>query len=134
MDIRHLHHWKVLTLSCIDGRFIKRIDDWIAKKQPVFDYRSEVGASKAIIDSESDRKRFFKVVATSIKLHGIKEIWLFDHIDCGAYGGSKSFNNAKEEKEFHSKRLSKATEIITEKFPKISVKKFYVNWDNIEEV
>lgn len=129
-----MHNWKVLTLSCIDGRFIKRIDDWIAKRQPVFDYRSEIGASKAIIDSESDRKRFFKVVATSIKLHGIKEIWLFDHIDCGAYGGSKSFESDEKEQEFHSKRLNKAVEIILGKFPNILVKKFYVDWDNIKEL
>lgn len=133
-EIKNIHHWKVLTLSCIDGRFIQKVDNWVKKHESVFDYRTEVGASKAIIDSESDRKRFFNVIKTSISLHKIKEVWLFDHIDCGAYGGSKTFENAEAEKEFHSKRMTKAAEIISEKFPEIKVKKFFVGWEKIEEI
>lgn len=84
-DIKNLHHWDVLALSCIDGRFVKRTIDWVAEQtNGVFDFRTEVGSSKAIIESIEDRERFFNIIDTSIKLHSIKEIWLIDHIDCVA--------------------------------------------------
>ena len=135
MDIKTLHHWPVLALSCIDGRFIDRTTNWVAEHTAgVFDYRTEVGSSKAIIDSPADRERFFNLIETSKKLHDISEIWLIDHIDCGAYGGSKEFSNADEEKKFHIEKLTEAAGIIAEKFPELQIKKIYVDWDNIEIV
>ena len=131
------HHWDVLARSCIDGRFIKRTVDWICKelKDGVFDFRTGVGSSKAIIDSLYDRASFFDVIKTSIGLHEVKEVWLFDHIDCGAYGGSKKFDGDEEkEKAFHAKKLQEATDIILAEFPKLKVKKLYVDWHKVWEI
>lgn len=131
------HKWDVLARSCIDGRFVKRTIDWIceALKDDIFDYRTGVGSSKAIIDSLHDRASFFDVIRTSTRLHKVKQIWIFDHIDCGAYGGSKKFNYDREkEKEFHIKKLNDAEAIINEEFPKLKVRKLYVDWDEVHEV
>lgn len=143
-DLKNLHQWDILALSCIDGRFIKRTIDWVAQKtglrlrsgssSGVFDYRTEVGSSKAIIDSVEDRRRFFNVIDTSIKLHSVKEVWLIDHVDCGAYGGSKEHEDAEAEKEFHIGRLTEAAQIINQKYPDLIVKKIYVDWDEIERI
>lgn len=134
-DLKNLHHWDVLALSCIDGRFIKRTVDWVSKQtNGVFDYRTEVGSSKAIIDSEEDRERFFSIIDASLRLHSIKEVWLIDHIDCGAYGCSKEFENANEEKQFHIEKLAEAAKIVSEKYPDLIVKKIFVDWDEIEEI
>ncbi len=134
-DLKNLHHWSVLALSCIDGRFIKKTIDWVSEKTDgVFDYRTEVGSSKAIVESEADRERFFDVIETSLKLHSISEVWLIDHIDCGAYGGSSKFDSVEEEKEFHKERLAQASKIITDRFPAIRVKTIFVDWDAIEEL
>lgn len=130
-----VHQWKVLAVSCIDGRFIKKIIDWIADKtDDVFDFNTEVGDSKAIIESKEDRGVLFEVINTSIKLHKIKEVWLFDHVDCGAYGGSRAFKSEKTEKAFHKQKLDRTEKIIIKKFPKIKVKKFYVGWDEISRI
>lgn len=132
-DLKDIHHWDVLALSCIDGRFVKRTIDWVSDQTGgVFDYRTEVGASKAILDSAEDRERFFKVIDTSIKLHSIKEVWLIDHIDCGAYGGSKEFGSPAEEKKFHIEKLAEAAKIVQEKFTSLAIKKIFVDWENIE--
>lgn len=131
------HKWDVLARSCIDGRFVKRVIDWICKeiKDDVFDFRTGVGSSKAIIDSLYDRASFFDVIKTSTHLHKTKEIWIFDHIDCGAYGGSERFDGDKEkEKEFHIKKLNEAAKIINEEFPDLKVKKLYVDWDRVWEI
>jgi len=134
-DLKHLHHWDVLAVSCIDGRFTKRTIDWVSEKTGgVFDFRTEVGSSKAIIDSRADQERFFDVISTSLKLHSIKEVWLIDHIDCGAYGGSKEHADAEAEKQFHLEKLEKAAQIVSEKFPELTVKKVYVDWQKAEIV
>ncbi len=133
--LKNLHHWDVLAVSCIDGRFVKKTIDWVAAQTDgVFDFRTEVGSSKAIIDSPADRERFFDLIITSKKLHNIKELWIIDHVDCGAYGGSSKFNNIGEEKEFHKGRLTLASKIIADRFPTIKVKTIFVDWGAIEEI
>ena len=131
-----IHQWDVLAHSCIDGRFIKKTVDWICKRTDnVFDFRTGVGGTKAINDSLFDRGTFFEVIRTSLALHKIKEVWLFDHIDCGAYGGSKKFDNdAEKEKEYHHKKLNESAKIIKEEFPDLIVKKFFVEWDKVSEL
>lgn len=131
----NLHHWDVLAISCIDGRFIKRTVDFIAEKtNGIFDFRTEVGASKGVIFSVEDRERFFSVIDTSIKLHDIKEVWVFDHQDCGAYGGSAEHANAEEEKKFHLQKLDEAARLINVHYSTLKVRKFYLDWETIEEL
>ncbi|MCX6808901.1 MAG: hypothetical protein NTW50_04560 [Candidatus Berkelbacteria bacterium] len=134
-NLKELHHWDVMVLSCIDGRFVKRVVDWVATQQnDVFDYRTEVGCSKAIIDSGIDRERFFSAVDVAKRLHSIKEIWLVDHIDCGAYGGSKEQTSAESEREFHRNKLIEAQKIVSLKYPELNVKMIYASWDEIEVI
>jgi carbonic anhydrase len=136
MHIERIEHWDVLARACIDGRFVKPTVDWLTEKTGgVFDFRTGIGSSKAIIASEDDRESFFRVVETSVKLHGIKEIWIIDHIDCGAYGGSERFHEDKTvEREFHIDKLKQAAEIVAKHFPSLIVRKFYADWENIKEV
>ncbi len=132
-NLKNLHHWEVLAVSCIDGRFIKRITDWLAEQTGgIFDYRTEVGASKAIIDCESDRDGCCNVIEVSLKLHSIKKLYLIDHIDCGAYGGSKSFASEDEEYKFHIERLGKAAAILAKKYPHLEIKKVFAGWNDIK--
>ncbi len=134
-DLKNLHHWDVLALSCIDGRFVKRTIDWVTEQTGgIFDFRTEVGSTKAIIDSPADRERLFDLIATSKRLHDIKEFWLIDHEDCGAYGGSKEQSNADAEKEFHIQKMNEAAALVKAKFAWLEVKKVYVSWDKIEVV
>ena len=131
-----IHEWDVLAYACIDGRFIKRTIDWISEKAGnTFDFNTGVGATKAINDSLIDRGTFFEVIKTSIRLHKIKEVWLFDHIDCGAYGGSIKFDNdAENERQYHYEKLEESANIVKNEFPDLIVKKFYVDWNEVSEL
>ena len=134
-QLKDLHHWNVLGVSCIDGRFIKRVTEWLsAQTDGVFDFRTEVGSSKAILDSCDDRDGLCNVIDTALKLHSIKELYLIDHIDCGAYGGSKQFGSEAEEVKFHLDQLDKAAKLIVEKYPHLVVKKIFADWDEIKFV
>lgn len=134
-DLKKMHHWEILAISCIDGRFIKRTIEWLTEQTGgVFDYRTEVGMTKAIIDCDSDRNACCGVIETSLRLHSIEGLYLIDHIDCGAYGGSKNFSSAEDERKFHIERLKKAAEILSKKYPHLAIKKIFVDWETIEEV
>lgn len=133
MDFKIVHQWDVLAISCIDGRFITRTIDWISEKTGgLFDFTTGVGASKAFLDGTNSYP--LSIIETSLKLHNIKEVWLIDHIDCGAYGGSKMHASPEAEKEFHLGKMKEAEEIIKNKFPNLLVKKIYVDWETIEEI
>jgi len=135
MELSNLHHWDVLAISCIDGRFIKRTVDYVAEKtDAVFDFRTEVGCTKAFIDCPNDCERVDNVIATSKRLHNIKEVWIFDHIDCGAYGGSKEFENAEAEKAFHAEQLNKVKKHIESTFPDLKARLFWVDWEKVSEI
>lgn len=134
-NFKNIHKWDVLAISCLDGRFITRTIDWVSgQTNGLFDFRTEVGSSKAIIDSNDDRARLFSLIETSKRLHDIKEVWLIDHIDCGAYGGSKEFETEEEEREFHSNKLEEASKVIAEQFPDLAVKKIYADWDKFSVI
>lgn len=134
-EAKQLHHWDVLAICCIDGRFIKRTVDWVAEKtNGIFDFRTEVGCSKAICESIEDQERCCNLISTSKRLHDIKDVWLIDHIDCGAYGGSKEFENTEKEKDFHTEKLEEAAKILKVKFPELEIKKVFVDWKGVIEL
>ena len=66
-------------------------------------------------------------IKISINLHKIEGIILAIHKDCGAYAGSKVFKDEEEEYFHHLKELKKASLIIKRKFPKLKIKKIFIN-------
>lgn len=61
-------------------------------------------------------------IKLSKKLHGIKEVYLINHEDCGAYGKEGTF-------EKHRFDLSKTKKIIQEKYPDLTVFLLFLNLD-----
>ncbi len=66
-------------------------------------------------------------VEASIKLHNPKEIYIFDHEDCGAYGSDNST-------ERHSHNLKQAKKLLEDKYPRVGIKTLTLGFDNINEV
>lgn len=124
------HTCKNLVLTCMDFRFPRKISEWAESQGLTRDYDlvSLAGAQKSILDSDS-RATLLKQVELSVELHGTREFIIIAHRDCGAYGGSKSFNSWEEERAKYSKDLELAKNVIKEKFPKIDVKKMILNFD-----
>ena len=61
-------------------------------------------------------------IELSVKLHGICEVYLINHEDCGAYGAEGTF-------EKHKKDLLFAKRIIGEKYPKLKIFPLYLKLD-----
>lgn len=124
------HKEKVsIVLSCIDYRFWPEALPLLEKKYGEFDLIELAGGSKNLSspNTEADRKAVLESINVSVNLHKAKQIILTNHIDCGAYGGSKKFKNLEAETIFHVSELDKAREIINKWFPGLKVITVLIN-------
>lgn len=78
------------------------------------------GAAKNIND-EATREFALTQIQLSRDLHHMKEVHLLNHMDCGAYGGSKAFPGFDAERAFHMDELKKAAATVKEKYPDLTV-------------
>jgi len=107
-----------IVLSCIDYRFWPEALPLLEKKYGEFDLIELAGGSKNLSSptTEADRKAVLESIKVSVDLHKAKQIILTNHIDCGAYGGSKQFKSRNDEITFHRNELAKAKKIVHANF------------------
>lgn len=109
------------VVSCIDFRIQETLEKFF-KENKLVDNSDRIELAGGVKDAE-------EVVAQlqiSHRLHGTKEVWLFQHENCGAYGLPEDISH-DEEMEVHQKDLKKMEDLILEKVDKnIRIKKFFV--------
>ena len=112
-----------LVLLCIDYRFWPQALPLLRKKYGDFDLIEIAGSSKNLTSplEKEDKTTLLENIGISIKLHHPHQIILTNHLDCGAYGGSKVFKSPTEEIQFHRGELQKAGKIIQAKFPHLPI-------------
>ena len=121
---------------CIDYRFWPRTLFLLQEKYGLFDLVAIAGGAKNMVSplSEEDKTTLLKNIEISIKLHNSKQLILLNHVDCGAYGGSKIFKMHAEELAFHKKELEQARKLAQEKFPTLTIKSFIVDKDDRDKI
>ncbi len=116
-----------IVISCIDYRFWPEALLILRKKYGDFDLIQLAGSIKNLLSSKKEHKiTLLDHIEKAIKLHHPQKIILINHLDCGAYGGSKNFSSLKEEIKFHNQELKKAANIIKKKFPHLIIKKGFL--------
>lgn len=136
---RRSHQCQSLVIRCMDFRFnpyvLKLLNSAFKEQGGIgsYDSRGSLGGSRAIVNASS-RKLIFSAIDIAVERHCISRIIIIDHVDCGAYGGSKRFANNIQEEKFHIKQLKKAREIILKKYPKLEVYLFYQSWNTFKPV
>lgn len=124
---------------CFDNRFTKSLQDFIKSRGFLhYDLVEIAGGAKSLSSPSSDEEREFvlKQIQTSIKLHQASRIILANHVDCGAYGGSKAFNNDfQEERQAHKRELEAARRFLGDNLPpECKIETIFVDFEKIEEV
>jgi carbonic anhydrase len=77
----------VFVLSCIDPRFANDLAWFLTHNRELhgdYDLFTLAGASLGALQ-EDWRDVFYKHLELALELHGIEEVWCFDHLDCGMY-------------------------------------------------
>ncbi len=135
---RSKHHCTTVLLRCMDFRFHGYIDQHLAEVigEEGLAYDSPglgAGGSKVLIDEDS-REMALKYIGLALKLHGVSRLVIIDHIDCGAWGGSKAFSSQSDEEEFHRAKLEDAKAIVQKAFPSLEVILVYQDWESIKNL
>ncbi|MBI4086267.1 MAG: hypothetical protein HY433_03460 [Candidatus Liptonbacteria bacterium] len=113
-------------IHCMDFRLGGTVKRYLEENNLLddCDIVSVAGAAKNIAapEHESEREFIMKQIETSKRLHGITDLILKNHTDCGAYGGRNAFSSRDEERKKHSDHLMKAAEIVKGKYPELRVR------------
>ncbi len=120
------HNCKALVVNCMDFRFHTAIRDFLVSLglKDQYDLVSLAGVSKCVVDKDpAGSAILLKQVELSRKLHGISEIYLIHHMDCGAYGGHAAFNSENTEHDIQCQDMEATRTILAAKYPQLQVKK-----------
>ncbi len=114
------HGCTTLLLRCIDYRLEPKIQEFLKDRNLVgdCDIVSLAGAAKNFTSLEST---ILGHIELAKNLHGIKQVILMNHTNCGAYR-DHTFNSTAEEIQFHKEELQNAKAKVQKAFPDIDVK------------
>jgi carbonic anhydrase len=119
---------------CFDDRFSGLLSK-LAKGFKNFDLVKIAGGAKALAgDASPERDFVLGQIKTSVRLHGTKRIALMLHRDCGAYGGSKSFENLDAETTSQAEQLAVAKQFLTKEVPGVPVDIYFADFDGLYSV
>lgn len=115
------HHAKAVVLRCIDFRFVRDTAAFLRSLgyDGAYDDVAVAGAVKNLVDpyDEADTEFTYRQLALAQKLHGVTDVVLMNHTDCGAYGGRSTFASDQEEHDRHVKDLQRAKEMVEHRWP-----------------
>ena len=127
----------VLVLSCIDPRYTNDLAWNLTHRQDLhadYDLISLAGASLGVFHSDAWKSVFLEHIDLALKLHGISEVWVYDHLDCGMY--KATFNMKTDDDDApHLTQLKELKELLFTSYPKLKFKGHIISIEgHIKEV
>lgn len=128
------HTCDAAVIACIDFRFWRKLIDTLENKGVgSYDLIGMAGGAKNLID-EDTRTIVFRQLDICTQKHGIKAVYLVNHIDCGAYGGSQAFETPEKEEEKLTADLLEAKKLIAERYPDLEIKTILMDFDSVRDI
>lgn len=130
------HHAEAMVLTCIDYRFVDIMANFL-ERQPTLAYKFDLtalaGASLGYNQTKFEAwpATFIDQVKLAIDLHHIRQLIVFDHMDCGAY---QLFypdieSNSEEERLLHIKNIKLFIRQLRKLFPDLIYSGYLINVD-----
>ena len=116
------------VITCIDPRYTFDVAYFLQHKKELhqdYDLFTLAGASVGATKKEWT-KTFFDNLELGIKLHGITEVWCFDHLDCGMYKATFGLDKDLDPK-IHIQCMDKLKKMVHKKHPGLKFREFMVN-------
>jgi carbonic anhydrase len=116
------HNCASLLVTCMDFRIQGAVHKFMIDNglRDDCDVVTIPGGQKMLADVIT-RDSTMKMVNLSVDLHGVTEVYLVAHDDCGAYGGTQKFRDRAAERKAYKADLEKAVANIKRKHPKLTV-------------
>lgn len=110
--------------QCADGK--NTIADFIKMLKIDADLITRAGGVQDLVRPKSQGvyDSLIRDLAVSVQLHSVKNIYLINHEDCGAYADFKFASRTAELKQ-HSDDLKVAVKLIKKEFPGVGVKLYF---------
>lgn len=123
----------VLVLACIDPRYTNDLAWYLTHNEELhadYDLFCLAGASLGVTQHTHAgwKDTFFDHVQLALDLHGIEEIWCFDHLDCGMYKATLGLDKDDDPK-VHSHHMDELASLIKSKHPQLRFKKYMIEVD-----
>ena len=131
------HNAKAMVVTCMDFRLLNNARNVLKDKGYDLSYDQFVIAGVSLGFLQPDYtwgKSLIDHIKMSIKLHGIKEVILIDHLDCGAYKTFIKDLKPENEREEHVKNLKKAVDELSKEFKDLKFTKWILSLDGKVEV
>ncbi|MDO8513647.1 MAG: hypothetical protein Q7S37_04040 [bacterium] len=123
------HSCEAAVITCIDFRFWKKLIQFLSTQGlESYDLTAMAGGAKNLVDGDT-REMVFRQLDICTGKHEIKKVYLINHIDCGAYGGSAAFGSSEKEEIKLTEDLNQAENIIKEKYPSLQTVKLLMEFD-----
>ena len=117
-----------VVFACLDWRLHPQIENQFSGEGDGCDMCVTAGSVKSLIDPAT-QGFMINQIEISKNLHNCQEVVLTMHMDCGAYGGSKSFKDEHDERSACLAELVKAKAIVRQKFFDLHVKTYLIKLD-----
>lgn len=138
--LRASGHAKAIMLSCMDYRLPDEIVALMNKNglENEYDHIVLAGASLGVVAEELKtwRPAFWDQVGLAVKLHGVEEVIVVDHRDCGAYAlvkGADAVATPELELAAHTETLKAFAAMVREKHPELAVLAYLLALDGSAE-
>lgn len=110
-------------LDCMDDRWSREKLSLDNTRNYLFrDYHRVPGSAKVLAEEGSRRDDALESLSLSVEKHGTKLVILRMHLDCGAYGGSQTFEHDDDfEMSHHVDVLQRAGNVVRGRFPSVKI-------------
>lgn len=116
---------KTTVIQCLDYRFRSGTRLCVQEAMGVSNFNI-IGIPGAVKSFLEQSRAAWKGIEVAYNLHSCRKFILFQHQDCGAYGGSGKFNNSTEEEDYQRGQLLEAKEEILKKYPGAEIQMVYI--------
>jgi hypothetical protein len=111
-----------VVVWCMDARFRQATNTYLRAVLGLDHYGlvSIPGGAKGIL-THGDKSTAMDCIDSCVIYHGARNVHLINHMDCGAYGGTKAFCCHEEEYERMTSDLDAAARVIVARYPHLKV-------------
>jgi hypothetical protein len=128
------HKCSTVVINCIDFRFWQKLVAYLSDKgEKSFDFINMAGGAKNVLD-EDTQAVIIKQLEICTDKHCAERLYLVNHMDCGAYGGSAAFGSPEAEREKMIQDLKKAADIVKKRFPSLEIVTLLHTFEGVETI
>ncbi len=124
---------RACVLFCIDYRFRGALDRFLTSFDTFGEGADVVRVAGSVLtlvrpSQERDRDYLMRQLVLSVRLHAVREIYLVNHEDCGAYG-AEGMPEHRSELAHHTDALRAAREHVAAALPGVAVHAYFLRLD-----